>query len=84
MSKVSIKNLTEYGSRGWQWTVESNDTLSGETEGTDYRTNGAGDGLWVVGALEDEQVSGTCQFSLPSKKNAARSKLYREFPGEQD
>ena len=79
--KTSITQLKQYGSRGWQWLVN----------GAAYRTNGNGDGLWKVGSYEgqwadnyqDKQVSGTCQFSLPQSKNAARSKLYREYKQEE-
>lgn len=81
--KVHITDLERYGDHGWSWTVDADDpyALPEQWGGTRYRTNGEGDGLWVVGELEDKQVSGTCQFSLPAKKSAARSKLYREFPG---
>jgi len=75
---ASITKLERYGKAGWQWLVD----------GKPMRTNSEGEGLWSIGSYEgqwasnyeDRQTAGTMQFSLPSNnKNAARSKLYREF-----
>ena len=89
-TKVSIKNLQQYGSRGWQWKVAVTEPWDDEPVEAEYRTNVAGDGLWRCGTYQgecsdnyqDKQIQGTCQFSLPAKERAARSKLYRQFRAE--
>ena len=80
-TKVSIKNLKSYGSKGWMWDVEVTEPYNKPSKSS-YRTNAGGEGLWRCGEYEDKQISGTAQFDLPSSKNAARSKLYRQFNNE--
>ena len=88
---VSINNLRPYGEQGWIWDVGVENPMNGFIEQTEYRTNSEGDGLWVCGSYEgkwannyqDKQVAGTCQFSLPRNKRAARSKLYRQFRNDE-
>jgi len=59
---------------GWMWTV----TNDGGPR--DQRTNGLSNGLWSHNSRgEFNQILGTCQFDLPSGKEAARSKLYRYY-----
>lgn len=70
--KVSIKNLESYGDSGWTWTEEV--TNAAGTEKRNCSTNQQGDGLWY----DDKQVSGTCQFQLPRKRQAAYAKIRRE------
>jgi RimJ/RimL family protein N-acetyltransferase len=71
----SITNLEQYGNKGWRWTESCWDEWNNKTK--DYRTNRQGDGLWVIGKIEDQQCLGTCQFSLPNNRKAAYSKIRR-------
>ena len=52
---------------GWQWETE---------DGTCYRTDSSGEGLWLQSQNGDwQQISGTMQFSLPENRTKTIRKL---------
>lgn len=76
---TKIIELEQHGDNGWKFVIL----------GTTYRTNKHGEGLWQrvragvwsdgEPAMEWRQVRGLLQFSLPSDRRAAYSKIRREF-----
>jgi len=80
-------HLERYGERGWQFTISGADGLR---DGTEYRTNRKGEGLWMYSETsgwypdtgkavwEFRQIEGTCQFALsPDRKRAYGQIRYR-------
>ena len=69
-----ISDFQSYMESGWQWTSTiTDDVCGGDDAVTDYRTNGCGQGLWICKNGEEQQLLGTCQFSLPI--HAGRAKM---------
>ena len=56
---------------GWEWELDFEDG----TDPVPMHTNGEGEGLWSHG----KQSLGTCQFSLPRKRDAARRAIRRHW-----
>ena len=97
--KLQIR-MTQYGGRGWQWTINSIDLLTDEEHSRDYRTNSNGEGLWqltaspnsrnveadgtIIPVYEWRQIEGTTQFSLPAKRPAAYAAIRRYFQESMD
>lgn len=72
--------LKPYGDTGWQWEIAHLDDITGDvTARREYRTNAQGEGLWEYRRGEARQIAGTCQFSLPNDKNAARRRIRYAF-----
>jgi hypothetical protein len=79
-------SMERYGETGWQFTVD----------GTEYRTDKHGDGLWVYAATsawypdtdksvyEFQQTLGTCQFSLGADRKRAYGQIRRHFTPRDD
>lgn len=70
---TEIVTLARHGA-GWTWTARVTN-VDGAVSETTFRTNREGQGLWRVGALDDQQVSGTAQFSLPAERAAVIRRL---------
>jgi len=81
MTTIKISNLVKYRDNGWEWNITTVEPYSEETEASNYRTNGEGDGLWIWNESNNEyrQILGHCQFSLPTDRAAAYAKIRRHF-----
>lgn len=75
---VRIKNLRVYDEAVF-WTVETMD-CTGMIYGTDYRTNNAGEGLFIDDGIENRQILGTAQFQLHQQTlSGMRKALLKHF-----
>ena len=85
-----IKNLGRTSEKGWMWDVVERTDGAGEDERyglVEYRTNDAGEGLWVTGkdydgSVKYTQIEGTGQFGTAygsQTRSAIRARLVRYF-----
>ena len=75
---VRIKNLRVHDKAVF-WTVERMD-YTGRIYGTDYRTNNAGEGLFIDDGIENRQILGTAQFQLHQQTlSGMRKALLKHF-----
>lgn len=86
--------LDRYGESGWEFSVTATDPITDETGTSRYRTNPAGDGLWLYRAsatqwypdgsafMEYQQIRGTSQFWLPTDRKRAYDKIRYEWSRE--
>lgn len=76
---MKILNLRRDG-RTVFFTVEKTDELTREKIRTDYRTNNAGNGLFIDDSIENKQILGTAEISLhQATLSGVRKALYKVF-----
>jgi hypothetical protein len=77
----ALDDLTEYGSHGYQWTIQA----PWQTKPTNMRTNQSGEGVWheqveESGLAEWKQTLGTGQFKLRGTLGQIKNQI-RQYHG---
>jgi hypothetical protein len=86
--------MERYGTHGWEFAVTTRDEFRDAPTTSRFRTNPAGDGLWVYrdsGAwyadgspvMEFQQIVGTCEFHLPAERKRAYDRVRYEWTVKQ-
>ena len=83
--------LERYQESGWEFTITATNPYTDKTTTTRYRTNPAGDGLWIYQTshtqwyadgsdyMEWHQNKGTSQFRLPVEHKRAYDRIRYEW-----